>query len=95
MTPQDLPVLIEAIRERHSCEATFLESVPVLLTLEGGKVWKGDVHVFDVSGRPLALRCCAWSETDEGGKRKVFTVPSYPPVGSAADAVGDSRGDEG
>jgi hypothetical protein len=87
MSPHDLPALIEAIRERHSCEATFLESVSVVLALEGGPVWKGDVHVFDVSGHPFALRCYAWSETGEGGERKLFTVPAVGPVRSATDAV--------
>jgi hypothetical protein len=88
MTPVDLPILIDAIRERHSCEATFAESVRVQLTpRDCGTTWNGEVHLFDVSGHPLALRCYAWSEVDESGGRVVHTVLVFPPVNTASDAV--------
>jgi hypothetical protein len=87
MAPPDLPALIDEIRRRHSCEASFLESVPVLLTLEDGREWRGEVHVFDVSGHPLALRCYAWREGGPGDEGRVCTVLGFPPVTSAAEAV--------
>jgi hypothetical protein len=80
--------LIEAIRNLHGCEATWIESVPVKEIFQG-EIWEGEVHVFEVKGHPTAARCYAWSYvTDEKtGKRKFFAVLHQGPVDSPLNAV--------
>lgn len=95
MTKNKIPVeapikaLIEAIRNLHGCEVTWLESVPVQETFQGNTVWEGEVQVFDIKGHPTATRCYAWSYiTDEkSGKRKFFAVLHQGPVDSPLNAV--------
>jgi hypothetical protein len=81
--------LIEAIRNLHGCEATWVESVPVKETFQGKTVWEGEVQVFEVKGHPAASRCYAWSyvSDEKTGKRKFFTVLHQGPVDSPHAAV--------
>ncbi len=88
MTEASIDALIEAIRNLHGCDATWVEAAPVKETFEGQTVWEGVVQVFDLQGHPEASRCYAWSyELDESGKRKFTAVLHKPPVDSPQAAV--------
>lgn len=83
-----IKALIEAIRNLHGCEATWVESAPVKETFQGSTVWEGIVQVFDLTGHPKASRCYAWSYvTGQSGRRKFFTVLHEGPVDSPIKAV--------
>lgn len=72
----------------HGCEATYVETVPVVEEFQGQRIWQGDVEVFDLKGHPKATRGYGWgyTTTDEGGRR-YFTVLELPPVDSPQTAV--------
>jgi len=38
----------------HGCDATYVETVPVVEEFQGETIWQGDVEVFDLSGHPKA-----------------------------------------
>jgi hypothetical protein len=81
--------LAQAIRDLHSCKATWVESVPVKEIFQGATVWEGTVQVFNLIGHPTATRCYAWSYVtdDKTGKRKIFAVLHRGPVDSPLNAV--------
>lgn len=88
MDPAGIPALIEAIRHMHSCDATWIESVPVHETHGAETVWKGEVQVFDLTNHPEATRAYAWShESGPGGRRRFYAVLHAGQVRSAAKAV--------
>ena len=49
-----------AFRLHHHCDATHLETVPVIETFNGRPVWEGDVEVFQIHGHPKAKRGYGW-----------------------------------
>lgn len=61
----EVPVaaLVEAIRNAHHAEATFVEAVPVVERFQGTTVWEGVVSVFDLAGHPSVKRAYAWTST--------------------------------
>ncbi|HEV8427561.1 MAG TPA: hypothetical protein VGQ41_06585 [Pyrinomonadaceae bacterium] len=72
----------------HGCEATYVETVPVIEEFQGKTVWEGDVEVFDIRGHPKATRGYGWGyTTTDGGGRRYFTVLELPPVDSPQAAV--------
>jgi hypothetical protein len=72
----------------HGCDATYVETVPVVEEFQGKTVWQGDVEVFDLTGHPKASRGYGWGyATNEGGARRYFTVLELPPVDSPQTAV--------
>jgi hypothetical protein len=87
MDEAGLPALVEAIKHLHGCAATWVETVPVRETHQGGAVWEGEVQVFDLTGHPKATRAYAWSEATTGTKRRFFAALHVPPIDSAAKAV--------
>lgn len=88
MDDAGLPALLDAIRHMHSCEATWLESVPVKEAFRGEIAWDGAVQVFELVGHPVATRCYAWShQVGEGPRRKFFAVLGLGPVVDAVTAV--------
>jgi hypothetical protein len=51
-------------------------------------VWEGVVQVFDLTGRPTAIRAYAWSSPIEGStKRRFFSARHERPVDSSQAAV--------
>lgn len=83
--------LQRAVRDLHGCDATFVESVPVVVRNQVATVWDGVVAVFALDGHPTAKRAYAWSEpVPESDRRRVVAVLRLPPVASAADAVRSS-----
>lgn len=78
-----------AILKMHGCESKYLESVPVLETFQGEKVWEGEVEVFQLRGHPKAKRAYAWGhatgENDQA--RRYVAVLDLPPVNSPQSAV--------
>lgn len=87
MDPAGLPALLDAIRDMHGVESTWLESVPVHETFRGETVWQGVVQVFAVE-HPQASRVYAWSHlVGEGPKRTFYAVLGAGPVVDAVSAV--------
>ncbi len=77
-----------AVEHMHRCKAHLAQSVPVRERHGDATVWKGVVHVFDLTGHPKATRAYAWSSPIEGSdKRRFFAVLHLPPVTSPAEAV--------
>jgi hypothetical protein len=77
-----------AFLKLHGCEASYVETVPVVEEFQGTTVWQGDVEVFDIRGHPKATRGYGWGYvTTEGGGRRYFTVLELPPVDSPQTAV--------
>jgi hypothetical protein len=78
-----------AFLKLHGCDATYVETVPVVEEFQGETVWQGDVEVFDIRGHPKATRGYGWAhatgEYDQG--RRYFTVLNLPPVTSPQTAV--------
>lgn len=87
MDPAGTPAFQDAIRHLHSCESTWVESVPVVETFQGKTVWDGEVQVFDLVGHPKTKRAYAWSYPTEGAKRRFVAVLGVGPVVDAATAV--------
>jgi hypothetical protein len=72
----------------HGCEATYVETVPVVEEFQGETIWQGDVEVFDIRGHPKATRGYGWGYVaSESGGQRYFTVLELPPVDSAQTAV--------
>src|SRR5215207_848458 len=73
----------------HGCEATYVETVPVVEEFQSKTIWQGDVEVFELSGHPKAIRGYGWGhvtgEHDQG--RRYFTILELPPVDSPQTAV--------
>ena len=72
----------------HGCEASYVETVPVVEEFQGETIWQGDVEVFDLTGHPKATRGYGWryTTTDSRGRR-YFTVLELPPLESPQTAV--------
>ena len=88
MIDVDAKQLKEAVESQHGCMATLAQSVPIHETFGGKTVWRGVVHVFDLTGHPNAKRAYAWSSPIEGSdKRRFFAVLHVPPITSPVEAV--------
>ncbi len=84
----DQKQLKQAVETQHGCTAMLIQSVPVKETFDGGTVWEGVVHVFQIHGHPKANKAYAWSSPIEGSdKRRFFAVLHLPPVTSPVEAV--------
>src|ERR1044071_8540712 len=73
----------------HGCDATYVESVPVVEEFQGQTIWQGDVEVFDLVGHPKASRGYGWRHVtgEQNQGRRYFTVLELPPVDSPQAAV--------
>jgi hypothetical protein len=88
MPEVDADQLREAVENMHGGKAALVQSVPVLEKFMDSTVWKGVVHVFDLTDNPKATRAYAWSSPIEGStKRRFFAVLHIPPIDSPAAAV--------
>lgn len=61
MAEIEVDQLREAVERMHGGSATLAQSVPIRETFDGGPVWEGVAHVFDLAGHPIALRAYARS----------------------------------
>jgi hypothetical protein len=88
MIEVDPEELRHAVEQLHDCVAMLIQSVPVTEAFNGATVWEGIVHVFNVTGNPVATRAYAWSSPVEGSdKRRFFAVLHIPPIDSPQAAV--------
>ena len=81
--------LLDAIRDLHGCESTYLETVPVTEIFQGKTVWQGEVEVFQIRGHPKAKRAYAWSHmAGKSDKETTYVaVLELPSVTSPETAV--------
>ena len=80
--------LKRAVETQHGGIATLAEIVPVKEKFEGKTVWKGAVHVFNLSGDVRASIAYAWSSPIEGStKRRYFAVLHLGGIRGPRDAV--------
>ena len=67
--------LKRAVEAQHGCKATVFQSVPIKETFGRNTVWEGVVHIFSLTGHPMAKRAYAWSSPIDGSdKRLLFAV---------------------
>jgi hypothetical protein len=74
----------------HGCDATYVETIPVVEEFQGKTIWEGDVEVFNIRGHPKATRGYGWGYTTEvhgRSRRYMFAVLELPPVDSPQAAV--------
>jgi len=73
----------------HGCDATYVETVPVVEEFNGETIWQGDVEVFNIRGHPKATRGYGWGHVtgEHDQDRRYFTVLELPPVDSPQAAV--------
>jgi hypothetical protein len=77
-----------AVECMHDGTARLAEAVPVGEAFDGGTVWEGVVHVFDLVGNPAAKLAYAWSSPINGSdQRRIFPVLHIPPITSPVEAV--------
>jgi hypothetical protein len=81
-----------AIWRMHGVESAHVQTLYVLETFPGGKVWDGDVEVFDLAGHPNAKRAYAWTHSDgpmgeQTGFVRFVVILEIPPVKDAKTAV--------
>jgi hypothetical protein len=87
--PKYIEKLRNVIFQRHGCESSWIESLPVHDVFNGQIVWDGFVEVFRLSEHPKAKIGYAW--IDQGGiddtRAIIETVLELPPVESPLSAV--------
>jgi hypothetical protein len=80
--------LERAVKAQHGGRARFHSVVAIDERHDRKTAWQGEVHVFDLEGRPRATRAYAWSSPIErSDRRKFYAVLGVPPINSAVDAV--------
>ncbi|MGA2555062.1 MAG: hypothetical protein ABSG04_02185 [Verrucomicrobiota bacterium] len=82
--------LQNAILDRHGCESSWVESLPVQDVFRDQTIWDSKVEVFSLSGHPKAKTAYAWIDQEErplGTREVVETVLEIPPVDSPLSAV--------
>jgi hypothetical protein len=84
-----IKTLQRAILQRHACNASWIESLPVQDVFGGQTIWQGSVEVFNLTGHPKAKKAYAWLDPDgeEHAAAKVETILEIPPVDSPLSAV--------
>jgi hypothetical protein len=78
-----------AIWRMHGVESAHVQTLYVLETFPGEKVWDGDVEVFDLVNHPNAKRAYAWSHSDGPDKEQTqfVAILGVPPVNDARSAI--------
>jgi hypothetical protein len=81
--------LRDVIFQRHACESSWVESLPVHDVFRDQIIWDGFVEVFNLSGHPKARIVYAWIDQEErpDTRELVETVLGIPPVDSPLSAV--------
>lgn len=80
-------LLQAAIQQAYNCNSVHHQTVPVLETLYGQTVWKGEVEVFVLNGHAEAKKCYAWVYQKKGQGGRFVTVLEKYPVNSPEMAV--------
>lgn len=81
--------LQDVILQRHGCESSWIESLPVHDVFRGQIIWDGFVEVFSLVGHPKAMTAYAWIDHEERRETGdlIETVLEIPPVDSPLTAV--------
>ena len=78
--------IAKAVENTAKCPASHLESVVVVETFRGQKMWEGVVEVFALNGHARAKRAYGW-QTGKGKEATYTAVLEIPPVDSPNTAV--------
>ena len=78
--------LKRAIESRLGGSATFIQSVPVDERYDSMPVWRGVVHIFDLTG-PKAPRAYAWASPGVNDKTRFYAVLHSGTVTGPTEAV--------
>src|SRR5688500_2221503 len=79
----------DAIKVRHSCRSSHIETVGVSVSSrsETSAYFDVNVEVHEIFGHPLATKCYGWIANALVGEKGIVTVLRLPPVFSAESAV--------
>lgn len=77
-----------AIHQRHDCRAgEVLQIARVAIARRNAAEWRGEVHVFTISGNPRASECSAWPEPVDERTVIIHTVLHCGRVHTPEEAV--------
>ncbi len=79
--------ILDAIEKRANCTATYFQTQPVRLALDGEILWKGKVEVFKLQGHPQASLAFGWGFENAQKKIEYVTVVGVPPLDNPISAV--------
>ena len=79
--------LKRAVEAQHGGTATLIQVTPVDERDDGKLIWRGVVHVFELTGHRSANRVYAWSRFQDDGKRRFFAMLHIGPVTGPEAAV--------
>jgi hypothetical protein len=81
--------LQDVISQRHGCECSWIDSLPVHDIFRGQIIWDGSVEVFRLIGHPKARIAYAWIDHEERhcAGELIETILEIPPVDSPLSAV--------
>ena len=82
-----IPLLQDAVKGLHQCDAIHRETVSVHEKFQGQTLWQGDVEIFDLKGHPKAKRCFAWLHREPGKCMRYMALLDQWPVTSPGAAV--------
>ena len=74
------------IHQLHGCDSRHIQTAPVHESFKGGKVWDGEIEIFELVGHPRTRWCYAWC-SKEGANETVNAILQIPPVISPGTAV--------
>ena len=66
--------LKDDVERLHNCTVTFIRTEHVVERFQNKPIWEGSIHVFTLTGHPIATEAYAWHESYGDGKGRVFTV---------------------
>jgi hypothetical protein len=88
MTEIESDQLRQLVERTYGGRAMLAQSVSVSESIEGGPVWDGMVHIFDLEHCPTTTRAYAWSSSVQGStKRQFFATAHSGAIDSPAAAV--------
>ena len=85
MNEKYIQFIRDAIKQKHGCLARYVETKHVKEEFQG-KVWEGDVELFDLAGHATARKCFAWRFLNPDGHWEYVTILN-PPVMTPGEAV--------
>lgn len=79
--------LLNAIERRSGVSATYLQTQPIKVSMDGVVQWKGKVEVFQLKDHPAAKQAFGWGFLNAQKKMEYIVVVGVPPLDSPLQAV--------